>query len=270
MSAHFWDWRAADALQKVFKWEKTNQGRSQRWESARAGEASARDGEEEQCVCVCLSISVFACFCACISVSVCLCVSVCQSLYVSLFASVCLGLCVSLCVWVCMCVCVSGSLSVSVCACRGTGWQGLTKQGTRLRKALSWGGLSYISKILENSNLSVTHPHGQHSPGESFRGSQREFSSAAFRPSSSSPCQFPRGPVSSSERREQQYFKGLLCQVNDIPRESTGTREAALTVNPLVKPVGSSSLLSWIVCFSGANINRGGWAGPSHSQMFSH
>ena len=146
MSAHFWDWKAVDALQKVFKWEKTNQGRSQRWESARAGEASARDGEEEQCVCVCLSISGFACFCACISVSVCLCVCVSVSLCVRF--SMCL--CLLLCVWVyvclcvsesaCVCVCVSGSLSVSVCACRGTGWQGLTKQGTRLRNALSWGG----------------------------------------------------------------------------------------------------------------------------------
>ena len=115
MSAHFWDWRAADALQKVFKWEKTNQGRSQRWESARAGEASARDGEEEQCVCVCLSISVFACFCACISVSVCLCVWLCVCVCVSLCVWVSMCLCLLLCVWVYVCLCVSESACVCVC-----------------------------------------------------------------------------------------------------------------------------------------------------------
>ena len=65
----------------MFKWEKTNQERSQRWEGARTREAGARDGEEERCVPVCLSV----CLCVCMFVWVCICICV------SLCVSVCLG-----------------------------------------------------------------------------------------------------------------------------------------------------------------------------------
>ena len=73
----------------MFKWEKTNQERSQRWEGARTGEAGARDGEKERYVPVCLSVCVFVCLCGCVSVCLCVC----------------------LCVWVpeCVCVCMQGT-----------------------------------------------------------------------------------------------------------------------------------------------------------------
>ena len=122
-------------------------------------------------------------------------------------------MCVCVCVWVseCVCVCMQGNRVTRAYKARNK-----TEKCSELR-----GAFHIFPKYLKIPTW--------HSPGESCRGSQREFCSAAFRPSSSSPCQFPRGPVSSSERREQQYFKGLLCKVNDIPRESTGTREAGST-----------------------------------------
>lgn len=81
MSTHFRDWDVQVGEDKP--------GKKPEVEGARTGEAGARDGEEERCVSVCLS--VFVCLCGCVSVSVCL------------------------------CVCLSGSLSVSVRACRGPG-----------------------------------------------------------------------------------------------------------------------------------------------------